>query len=380
MPRISIDVTAQLTLQSVSQLTNQWVDIFAAGNHGEKGVFTDADLDGIVRNFNPTFHEPPAVIGHPEAAAPAYAWVEKLRRAGSTLQAMFKDAVPQFEEAVKSRRFPKRSVSLYKGENGWTLRHVGFLGAQPPQIKGLADIKFASEDTKSISIDFEENDMADVNEQSIVEKLWAKLSSEKKTTETVAGSTFSEAQVKEIATAAAAEAVKPLQAELDAQKKTFAESHTAAVSADAKTRVANAISKLKAAGRWVPAFDKLGVPVLFAELAKTTETVEFGEAGADGKIAKASPLDLLVTFMEQHKAIVPTSEVYSGQRAGRLAEMPKGVNAGRAAVDSNSVQFDEAVRAKMKADPKISYFDAGCAVERENPELSKPGGATAGAA
>jgi hypothetical protein len=361
----------------VSQLTNQWVDIFAAGNHGEKGVFTDADLDGIVRNFNPAFHEPPAVIGHPKEDGPAYAWVEKLRRAGNTLQAMFKDAVPEFEEAVKSRRFPKRSVSLYKGENGWTLRHVGFLGAQPPQIKGLADIKFASEDTKSISIDFEESGMADVNQESIasaIRAFFAETFGGKKT-ETVAV-TFTEAQAKQIATDAVAAAIAPIQAELEAQKKTFAESHTAAVSADVKTRATNAIAKLKAAGRWVPAFDKLGVPVLFAELAKTTDTVEFGEAGADGKIAKASPLDLLVTFMEQHKQIVPTSEVYTGQRAGTVAAMPRVTGV---AVDPNSVQFDDAVRAKQKADPKLSYFEAAMRVERESPELSRPGGASAGA-
>lgn len=369
------------SIHPVSQLSNQWVDVFAAGDHGETkgGVFSVADLDDIVRNFDPAKHEPPAVIGHPKDDAPAYAWVSAVRRVGDRLQAMFKDAVPDFEQAVKDRRFPKRSVSLYKTGTGWMLRHVGFLGAQPPQVRGLREIKFEAEDTKSVSIDFEESGMADVNEQTIVDKLWAKLKGEKPA-ETAVAATFTEAQAKQIATDAVAAAIKPIQDELAAQKATFAESQKNSASADVKTRVANAIAKLKAAGRWVPAFDKLGVPVLFAELADTTETVEFGEADKDGKIAKATPLDLFVTFMEQHQKIVPNSAVYTGQRAGTVAEMPKGVNPGRMTVDSNSIQFDDAVKAKQKADPKISYFDAALQVERENPELSKPGGATAGAA
>ena len=173
--------------------------------------------------------------------------------------------------------------------------------------------------------------------------------------------------------------MKPLLAKLDAQEAKFAESARAATTSDVKTRCANAIAKLKAAGRWVPAFDKLGVPVLFEELAKATETVEFGEADKDGKLAKATPLDLLVTFMEQHKTIVPTSAVYTGQQAGRVAETPKGVNAGRMAVDQNSVQFDELVKAKQKADPKISYLDAATQVESENPQLARLGGASIGA-
>jgi hypothetical protein len=368
----------------MSQLSNQWVDVFAAGDHGEdKGVFTEADLDDIVRNFDPAKHEPPAVIGHPKDDTPAYAWVDAVRRVGDRLQARFKDATPDFEQAVKDRRFPKRSVSLYKTGTGWMLRHVGFLGAQVPQVKGLAEIKFQNEDNKSISIDFEEsNQMATETEATFWEKLTAKIDqliSSKKTAEPGAPANFTEAQAKELANTIVADAVKPLLAKLDAQEAKFAESARAATTSDVKTRCANAIAKLKAAGRWVPAFDKLGVPVLFEELAKATETVEFGEADKDGKLAKATPLDLLVTFMEQHKTIVPTSAVYTGQQAGRVAEMPKGVNAGRMAVDQNSVQFDELVKAKQKADPKISYLDAATQVESENPQLARLGGASIGA-
>lgn len=369
----------------MSQLSNQWVDVFAAGDHGDDkgGVFTEADLDQIVQNFNPSFHEPPIVIGHPKDDGPAYGWVEQLRRSGKLLQAKFKDGIPDdFESAVKTGKFKKRSVSLYKTAAGWMLRHVGFLGAQPPQIKGLADIKFADEDSKSVSIDFEESGMAEVNEQSIVDKIVARFAEAfggKKTAADPAAATFTEAQAKAIADAAVAEGTKALQAEVTAMKATFTESQRAATTSDVKTRVANAIAKLKAAGRWVPAFDKLGVPVLFAELAKTTETVEFGEAGKDGKLAKASPLDLLVTFMEQHQRIVPTSAVYTGQRAASAIALPKGVNPGVQSVNENSVQFDDLVRAKRKADPKISYFDAAVQVESENPELARLGGATAGA-
>jgi hypothetical protein len=132
----------------------------------------------------------------------------------------------------------------------------------------------------------------------------------------------------------------------------FSAADLAATSADVKTRVANAIAKLKSAGRWLPIFDKLGVPALFAELATSTDAVEFGE-GAYKK--RQTPLDIFLNFMEQ--------------------QPPKNVN-GRLGVDSASVQFDDAVKTKLRASPEMSYFEAGLQVEREDPR--RPHGVNGG--
>lgn len=125
-----------------SSLADQWLEIFRAGDYGDKGSFSNEDLDQMVANFNPSFHEPPVVIGHPVHDAPAYAWVEALKRRGNTLLGKLKQVDPKFEEMVKAGHFKKRSASLYQTTKGWMLRHIGFLGAQPPEIKGLANAVF----------------------------------------------------------------------------------------------------------------------------------------------------------------------------------------------------------------------------------------------
>ena len=44
------------------------------------------------------------MIGHPEANAPAYAWIDSLRRVCDRLQAKLRDIAPSFREAVEAGR------------------------------------------------------------------------------------------------------------------------------------------------------------------------------------------------------------------------------------------------------------------------------------
>ena len=39
---------------------------------GQTIEFSEADLDGVVRNYDPAVHEAPIVFGHPKTDAPAY--------------------------------------------------------------------------------------------------------------------------------------------------------------------------------------------------------------------------------------------------------------------------------------------------------------------
>ena len=130
------------------------IEIFKAGTHtdsaGNTRTWTEEDLDTIVKKYNPAVHEAPVVIGHPKDNAPAYGWVEKLERKGNVLYAKLKDLVPEFVEWVKKGLYKKRSISLYPD---MTLRHVGFLGAMPPAVKGLADVAFSAE-TDAVTIEF----------------------------------------------------------------------------------------------------------------------------------------------------------------------------------------------------------------------------------
>lgn len=123
---------------------DDYIEVFRAGTHksnnGESYTYTNADLDYIVKNYNNSKYEAPIVIGHPTESAPAYGWVSDLKRTGETLLAKFKEVVPEFSELVEKGLYKKRSISLYPD---LTLRHVGFLGAVPPAIKGLKDIQFS---------------------------------------------------------------------------------------------------------------------------------------------------------------------------------------------------------------------------------------------
>lgn len=133
------------------------IHIFRAGTHtdmhGRCINFSDADLNEIAQNYNPALHEAPIVVGHPKTDAPSYAWVRGIKKDRDGLKAEPRDIDPQFAELVKNRRYSKVSASFYCPESPgnptpgkYYLRHVGFLGAQPPAIKGLKQVSFAEDE------------------------------------------------------------------------------------------------------------------------------------------------------------------------------------------------------------------------------------------
>lgn len=136
----------------------EWIPVFRTGTHtdsnGNEKTWTDAELDAIASKYQPGEHEAPAVIGHPKDNSPAWGWVEGLKRDGNILYAKFKDLVPEFVDMVRKGLFKKRSISLYPD---MTLRHVGFLGAMPPAVKGLPDAAFQDGDGQIIEFAFDGN-------------------------------------------------------------------------------------------------------------------------------------------------------------------------------------------------------------------------------
>lgn len=138
-----------------------WMEIFRTGEHtdsaGNTKVWSEADLDNICSTYNPALHEAPVVIGHPENNAPAYGWIKGLKRVGERLLARAGEMVPEFIDAVKNGLYKKRSIAL--NADG-TLRHVGFLGAMPPAVKGLRDVVFSSAD-HLIAYEFPNNSIDD---------------------------------------------------------------------------------------------------------------------------------------------------------------------------------------------------------------------------
>ncbi|MDR6915094.1 plastocyanin [Pseudomonas sp. 3296] len=128
--------------------------IFKPGTHtaqcGTTLNFTETDLAATVAAYNPALHEAPLVIGHPQHNAPAAGWVKSLSATAHGLIAEPQQIDATFAEQIAKGSYKKISASFYHptAPNNpvpgvYYLRHVGFLGAQPPAVKGLRPIELA---------------------------------------------------------------------------------------------------------------------------------------------------------------------------------------------------------------------------------------------
>ena len=114
-------------------------------------TFSETDLEACANAYDPAIHEAPIVIGHPKTDLPAYGWVKSLAFSESGLL----DAHPHqvnvdFAEMVNNGAFKKVSASFYTPDSKnnpvpgvYYLKHVGFLGAEAPAIKGLRQASFS---------------------------------------------------------------------------------------------------------------------------------------------------------------------------------------------------------------------------------------------
>lgn len=361
--------------------SNGWIEIFRAGDYTKQGKakITPADLDRVVANYDPSYHEAPVVIGHPESDGPAWGWIADLKREGDFLLAREAQVDPAFAEMRIAGKFKKRSAAFYRDANGSVcgLRHVGWLGAQPPAVKGLQDVAFDDHGQDFIEMTEEVNSMMD--EKTLREKFmefFGELIGKK----SGSAAAFSEDDVKRIASDAVVfatqsyrEDVKKLETQLKEQAAKFAEREQKIATSETRQRAATAVVQLKDKGRWIPAFEKMGLPLVFAELAKHTDSVEFGEGDAKKKL---TPLEIFTQFLEGLPKIVPEGRVVTAQQqkpgSVRFSE-GSGVRA-----DVNSIALNDAAEKRMK-EKNITYAEALGQVAAEHPELCVAGGTQAGA-
>ena len=136
------------------RLNQGWVAIFKPGKHraknGKEYTFSEQDVAAIAAGYSPAVHQSPAVVGHPELDAPAYAWADQLEFDGAVLWAHLKDVAAQFSAWVRQGFYRNISASFYEPERSpvpgkWYLKHIGFLGAAPPAVPGLPHAAFAAD-------------------------------------------------------------------------------------------------------------------------------------------------------------------------------------------------------------------------------------------
>lgn len=320
------------------------IEIFRAGRHiddsGTAHEFSEADVAGMAASYSPALREAPLCVGHPQDNLPAYGWVKSIQNEGGVLTMAVQNVEPQFAEMVASRRFPKRSASFYPPSSPnnptpgkWYLRHVAFLGAQPPAIAGLKDIQFSEGDAEGV-VSFSESTTPtttspqdEIMTKEEIEALQAQLKAEK------------EARAK--AEAEAAKAKKDTE-DAEAKAASFAEQ----AKADRKAGFVSFAEAQVKAGRLLPKDKDMAVATLDA-LADSAP-VSFSEGDTTTKV---SPAQWLQNLISDAKPVVSFGEFAGGKTPG----------AGSAKGKSDE-EIDNAAQAYMREHQGVNYAEALSAV------------------
>ncbi len=314
------------------------IEIFKAGRHiddtGTVRQFSEADIAGMVSSYDRTLREAPLTIGHPADNLPAYGFVDGLSRNDSGGLTMNTRAVePQFAEMVRVERFSKRSAAFYPPAHpsnpkpgNWYLRHVAFLGAQPPAIVGLKDIPAFAEGGAAGIVNFSE--ALNPPENDMDKELQAQLEAANKL-----------AAEQKLAIETAQAATKAAEAQL-AQ---FAEQARTQRNAG---HVSFAEEAFKA-GKLLPA-DKAPF-VAVANLLADSQPVQFSEGGTTKTQA---PVEWLKSLITNAKPLVQFGEHAPGTVAV----------AGQATKDMSDAEVDKLARAWMAANKTANYAEAVSAV------------------
>jgi len=329
----------------------QTLNIFKAGTHtSNEGAVIDFAEELLVRSaaaYDPEIHEAPIVIGHPRTDDPAYGWIKGLAYNEQTgMEAEPHQVNPDFADMVNGGAFKKISASFYTPDSPvnpvpgvYYLRHVGFLGAQPPAIKGMRAPSFSEQDEGVVAFDelefsspyttgtigslfrrlrewiisrdgVAEADMVipDYHLQDIEDEARRELN-----TPAAPSPAFSEHPDRSTDMPMTEEELKAAQARLEADQAAFAEQQTAlkseqeAIEAEKKRqrREANVAfaEKLIQEGKIKPT-DKESL-VAFMETMTTEAAVSFGEGGS---ATQTNPMGWFKSFLESREPVVDFNE------------------------------------------------------------------------
>lgn len=376
----------------------QAFQIFKPGRHtassGSTLSFSEDDLRAAVEAYDPALHEAPIVVGHPKDNGPAYGWIKSLAYSDGAISAEPIQVDADFAEMVQAGRFKKRSASWYLPDapnnpkpGTLYLRHVGFLGAQPPAVKGLKEVAFS--DAEEGVVEFSDSQVV----ASLVARIARNLREWIISTKDVAAADQVvpdwmvgdlEAQARQTEQTAAAGTmplfteedpmkIEELQAQVAAltaerdelkakagQAADFAERDEAlkareaavaqAEAAAARARIEARIDATVKAGRMLPAQRAHAVEFASA-LSDADATLNFGEGD---KAEKVSPREHYLRQIEAAPVVVNYGEQASGgdlppENAGdpaAIADKARQIVA-KAAADGKAVSFTEAVAQVM---------------------------------
>ena len=323
------------------------IEIFKAGKHtpisGGVFQFSEADLIACAKAYDPEVFKAPLVVGHPKLDDPAYGWVSSLGFSESRLKAEPEQVDVAFAELVNDGKFPKVSASFYLPDSPNNpvpgvlyLKHIGFLGAAAPAVKGLKTVSFAADEQGVVEFaDWDQMNIAwmfrNIREF-FIEKFGLEAADKALPSYSIDNIQISAAQdnddaddlnatisytenddmtpeqkAKMDALVAENATLKTQNTTLETQVASFAESTAAAAAAKTAALHAEHVSfaeGLVKAGKLVPA-NKDGAIALMDQLAKQESTLEFGEG--DSKVTE-TPLALYKKQLSEAKPLVEFGE------------------------------------------------------------------------
>lgn len=129
------------------------INIFRSGTHtamgGQTLTYSEQDIDRMAAAYNESARPAPLVLGHPQHDDPAYGVVKSLFAKAGVLYAIASVSAALIA-LVKAGQYNNVSAAFVApagpgnpAPGAWYLRHVGFLGAIAPAVKGLDPIAFA---------------------------------------------------------------------------------------------------------------------------------------------------------------------------------------------------------------------------------------------
>lgn len=399
--------------------------IFRPGKHraacGTVVEFTEDDLKRAVAAYSPALYAAPLVIGHPKTEDRAYGWAESLTYEDGHVVVHPDKVNPEFSELVEQGAYRNRSASWYMPDHpsnpspgNLYPKHIGFLGAVPPALKGLGDVAFA-EGGQPVDFSAEEHPDKVVEFANAADDAWnlaSMLSStarmfrglrdwmlaekgaetadqllpswniedlerqalrqEEKARNTDPGLSYNEpANPTPKETTMTPEEIAKLQRERDeaqARVAQFTERETAIAAAERMATVAAIDASLDAhvkAGRLLPAHRK-AVANFMADLADGTgtdvATIEFGEA-AEGKPApKLSPRAFMAAFLAGLPKAVDYAERGGNTTANGGAMTPKQL-AQKATAKRDEIMKNEGRTISFTEATNLVLEEAGVSVE-----------------
>lgn len=291
--------------------------------------FGTDELQAIADGYDAAANPAPLVIGHPKMDDPAYGWVSGLSVEDGMLVAQPDRVEPSFAEIVREGRYAKVSAQFYPPDHPHNpkpgvhyLKHVGFLGAHAPGVKGLGTVSLADGDagpllTIDLSPNTQEKPMSDPEKKEL---------------------SFAEQR-----------------AELDAREAAVKKREDAAAKAARDARHADHVSfaeTLVEGAKLAPAGKQLLIGVL-DELGERSDVLSFGEGEAD----KMTPVAALKKLLGGAKPLVSLGEIATPDKKTGNGLASFAAPAGYT-VDPEQAALHSRARELQDANPNLSWMDA----------------------